>query len=107
MIYKINKLAKALKKARKQKGLSQQTLSQRVGLPQGHISNIENSRVDIKLSSFIELARALELEPMLIPRTLVNTIQALNKQHNNPDYAEEAPPAYRLDEDNDEEDDND
>lgn len=97
MIYKIEHIAQALRKAREQKGISQKALSEKVGIPQSHISNIENSSVDLKTTSLIELARNLDLEVMLIPRTLINTVQGICSQSD--DDTQQAPPAYRLDDD--------
>lgn len=84
-----------LKKARKDKQLSQHELGRRVCMPQSHISTIENGHVDLQTSSLVELARVLDLELMLIPRTLVRTVQALQRN----EKAEEVEPMYRLDED--------
>lgn len=48
-------------------------------MPQSHISKIESGKVDIKASSLVEIARALDLEFMLVPRNLVPTIEALSR----------------------------
>ena len=90
-----------LKTARRKKGLSQRALSLKTGIPQSHISKIENGAIDLQTSSLIEIARALDLEPMLVPRPLVNAFQALILgEQGRPKQI----PAYRLD-DEDEEDD--
>ena len=68
-----------LKDARKHKGLSQAELGRKVGLPQSYISKIESGSIDIRLSSLLEMARALELEPMLVPRQLVPAVQSLTR----------------------------
>lgn len=67
----------ALKAAREKKGLSQRALSAKTGVPQSHISKIENGIVDLQTSSLIELSRVLDLELMLVPRNLVPTFKAL------------------------------
>lgn len=72
-------LASRLKAARAQKRLSQRALSQKTGLPQSHISKIESGHVDIKASSLVELARALGLEIMLVPQTVVPAVEALSR----------------------------
>lgn len=85
----------ALKEARTAKGLSQRALAEQVGLPQSHISRIESGAVDLQTSSLIQLARALDLEVVLVPRRMMSTVEALGR-------AAHAPrPAYRLDEDAD------
>ena len=53
MTYAIEEIAEALRAARESKGLSQRELSARSGVPQGHISKIENGAVDLRLSSLI------------------------------------------------------
>ena len=97
MLYKIEHIAQILRRSRQKKGLSQRALSEKVGLPQSHISNIENSTVDLKTSTLIELARILDLELMLVPRTLVTTVKGLTAQTAGSED-DQAPPAYRLDE---------
>lgn len=61
----------------KKKGLSQKELGAKTGLPQSHISKIENGEVDLQASSLIEISRTLELELMLVPRNLLPTFQAI------------------------------
>jgi predicted transcriptional regulator len=51
-------IARELRDTRRVKGLSQGALGARVRLPQSHISKIEQGKVDIKLPSLGELARA-------------------------------------------------
>ena len=86
MLDSIAHLADYLKKARQEKKWSQRELSIKTKVPQGHISKIENGTVDLQTSSLIEISRALDLELMLIPRSLVPTIKFLlnsgNKNHN-------------------------
>jgi transcriptional regulator with XRE-family HTH domain len=77
MVYAIEDIARTLKEAREVKGLSQRALSAKVGLTQAHISNIENAAADLHLSNLMELARALDLEVMLVPRKAVPAAQGL------------------------------
>jgi transcriptional regulator with XRE-family HTH domain len=77
MSYSLEEIAGVLKAARQKKQLSQRELSDRVGLPQSHISKIENAAVDLKLSSLSELARALELELVLVPKKALPAVQSL------------------------------
>ena len=93
----IANLAKTLRLAREKKGLTQRSLAERTGLPQSHVSKIENAAVDLQTSSLIELARALDLEVVLIPRSLIPAIRALQRESTT-----RAVPAYRLDDDGDE-----
>ena len=107
MTYSIEHITHALRAARKAQGLNQRTLSIKVGIPQSHISKIENGAVDLRLSSLVELARALNLEIELIPRKSVPAVHAIMKQMSqnksnlgefNPSY-EAVRPAYSLDND--------
>jgi len=77
MPYETEEIVAKLKEARELKQLSQRDLSAVAGVPQGHISKIENGAVDTRLSSLIELARALDLEVMLVPRKLVPAVEAI------------------------------
>ncbi len=95
---KVEHIALELKKARQNLQLSQRELSARVGLPQAHISKIENGSVSPTLASLIEMARALDLEVMLIPRKFVPAVQAITRSAND---ALPPRPAYSLDETDD------
>jgi transcriptional regulator with XRE-family HTH domain len=86
----IERLANELRKARAEKRLTQRDLSAKIRVPQSHISKIESGKVDLQASSLIELARALDLEVMLVPRNLVPAVVALN--HPSPSTAENRVP---------------
>lgn len=77
MNYNTEHIAAALKAARQNKGLSQRALSALSGVPQAHISKIEGNTVDLRLSSLIALASALDLELTLIPRKAVPAIKSI------------------------------
>ena len=77
MSYSLEEIAGVLKSARQKKQLSQRDLSEKVGMPQSHISKIENAAVDLKVSSLTELARALELELVFVPRKALPAVQSL------------------------------
>jgi transcriptional regulator with XRE-family HTH domain len=77
MSYATEHIATTLKAAREARGLSQRALSKTAGVPQGHISKIENGAVDLRLSSLIALARALDLELTLVPRKALPAVQAV------------------------------
>ena len=70
-------IIKKLRAARKTKGLTQGALGAKMGLPQSHISQIEAGKIDIRLSSFLEMARLLDLEPMLVPRNLTPAVRSM------------------------------
>lgn len=100
MGYLAEDIARTLREAREHKGLSQRDLSRRAGVPQGQISKIENGTVDLRLSSLIALARALDLEPVLVPRRALGAIKAITAGSEEGAGAQR--PAYSLDGDGDE-----
>ena len=75
-------IAQRLKSSRRAKGVSQRALSARSGVPQGHISKIERGAVDLRVSSLIALARALDLELTLVPRKTVPAVNSLIRNAN-------------------------
>lgn len=77
MNYVTEYFAKTLKAAREAKGISQRELSTKSGVPQGHISKIENGAVDLRVSSLVALARILDLELTLVPRKSVSAVQSI------------------------------
>lgn len=70
-------IIEAIKNARKAKGLSQTSFGELIGLPQSHISKIEKGSVDIKLSSLIQIARALDLEVKLVPKKALPAVESI------------------------------
>ncbi len=77
----IEEIAAAVREARIAKALTQKELGQRVGLPQSHISKIEKGTVDLKLSSLVEIARALDLELTLVPRKALPAVEGAVRAH--------------------------
>jgi transcriptional regulator with XRE-family HTH domain len=98
MPYVLEGIGNSLKKARLDKGLSQRALSNAAGIPQSHISRIETGSVDLRLSSLIDLARTLDLELVLVPRSHVPAVRSLVRMG---EADQEAHPAYRLGADDD------
>ncbi|RDB41835.1 XRE family transcriptional regulator [Halomonas sp. DQ26W] len=79
MSYGTEQLAARLKAAREAKGLSQRELSALAGVPQSHISKIENNAVDLRVSSLSSIAHALDLELMLVPRKALPAVQSITR----------------------------
>ncbi len=88
-----------LKAARQAKGLSQRALGTRTGLPQSHISQIENAGIDLRITSLVTLAHALDLELTLISRRLVSAVEGMQRQA--AQSTTKQIPAYRLEEEDD------
>ena len=70
-------ISKSLKQAREAKGLSQRTLADLSGVPQSHISKIESGGVDLRISSLVEIARALDMELKLVPRKGLSAVNSI------------------------------
>jgi len=85
MSYLNDEILNSLKRARKAKGLSQRELSAKSGVPQSHISKIENGAVDLRVSSLVALARTLDLELELVPRKTVPAVQSIVRNTINTD----------------------
>jgi len=96
-IYAIEPIISGLRTAREAKGFSQRALAEMTGIGQANISRIESSAQDLRLSSLVGLARALDLEFMLVPRTLVPGVTAFIRWDGA--GSELARPAYQLDHD--------
>jgi transcriptional regulator with XRE-family HTH domain len=73
----IDEICRTIKAARETKGLSQRALAKMAGVPQSHISKIENAGVDLRVSSLTEIARALDLELALVPRKTVPAVKSI------------------------------
>ena len=104
LIDKIEYLMTDLKTARIGLKLSQRGLSEKAGIPQAQISRIENAAVDPKTSTLVELARALGLEVVLVPRRRLAAIKMLaSLSEANGGNVQRPKPAYALDIEDDDE----
>jgi HTH-type transcriptional regulator / antitoxin HipB len=65
-----------IRQAREAKNFTQGDLGKRIGQPQSSVSRIERGG-DLRVSTLLEMARVLDLEPMLIPKRLVPAVRAL------------------------------
>lgn len=80
MRYETQEIADRLREAREAKQLSQRELSRLAGVPQAQISRIETNNVDLRLSSLVAIANALDLEIALVPRKAVPAIKSIMRQ---------------------------
>lgn len=94
MNHSLKTFADHLRDARIAKNLSQRDLSKLTGVPQSHISKIEGNQVDLRLSSFIALANALDLELALVPRKAMPAVRSISRQAGSTTPPR---PAYSLD----------
>ncbi len=58
-------------------GLMQAEVGAKLGLPQSHVSKIEQKVVDPRLSTVSEMARVLDQELILVPRQMLPKVRAL------------------------------
>ncbi|MGH9253774.1 MAG: helix-turn-helix transcriptional regulator [Vicinamibacterales bacterium] len=68
-----------LRGARLNRHLSQQALARKLGLRQRQISDLERAAMDPRLSTVRNVARALDLELMLVPRALISAVEGLER----------------------------
>lgn len=85
MTYQSESLIAQARKIREVSDVSQRALSERAGLTQSHISQIESGKMEPGLSSFIDMTRALDLELILVPKKLVPAVLGLVKAQATPD----------------------
>ncbi|MEE9397862.1 MAG: helix-turn-helix transcriptional regulator [Methylococcales bacterium] len=88
----MSEITKALKSARNEKKLKQSELGSKLGLPQSHISKIEQGVTDPRLSTVADMARVLDQELVLVPRAMLRVIQAIIRGEDEPT------PMWQLDE---------
>ncbi len=69
-------------------GLTQDELAKRMGKTQSYITRVEGGKRDPRWQTILEFARALELEPMLVPRDRLAAVDAVL----NLDASDEVPP---------------
>ena len=74
--YGVESLTQAIRQARLAKGWSQRDLSARAHMTQAQISRIENGEVDLQVSTLVELARSLDLDLQLVPRSALKAVEA-------------------------------
>ncbi len=96
MVCVIEELTGKLRAARVKKGLSQRAFAKSIGMPQSRLSRIENGIIDLQTSNMMELARALDLELMLVPRQAVPAVRHLIRQSISPAASAEMTPLYDL-----------
>lgn len=75
--YAVKQLAQTLKEARIARGFTQRELAERAGFGQNRLALIEAGQVDLRTSTLVQLARALDLELVLTPRRVLPAVQSL------------------------------
>ena len=82
--YAVKQLARTLKETRLTRGLSQRELAALAHLGQSRLAKIEAGATDLRASTLIQLARALELEVVLTPRRVLPAVQAMTESPRKP-----------------------
>lgn len=81
-------VGQAFKQRRRALGLTQSQVAERLGMTQSYVASVERSDRDLRWPTVVEMARALELEPMLVPREKIPAVEAAMSLNTD----EEAPP---------------
>jgi transcriptional regulator with XRE-family HTH domain len=69
-------LGRLIRSARRLRGIRQSELARQLSLSSSNLSRIEHGR-DLRVSTLLEIARALKLEPVLVPKEHVAAVRAL------------------------------
>lgn len=84
-----------MKKARLERGWGQRELGAQIGLPQPHISAIESGGIVPRFDTLLDIVRVLDLDLLLVPRSLVPAVQSLIRAQKEPESVER--PLYAVD----------
>ena len=84
-----------IKEARAKRGWGQRALGAEVGLPQPHISAIESGEIVPRFDTLLDIVRVLDLDLLLVPRSLVPAVQSLIRSQKEPESVEK--PLYAAD----------
>ena len=85
-----------IREARAKREWGQRELGAAVGLPQPHISAIESGEIVPRFDTLLDIVRVLDLDLLLVPRSLVPAVQSLIRAQTQPEAAEK--PLYAADE---------
>jgi HTH-type transcriptional regulator / antitoxin HipB len=77
MKVQLGAIGASLRARRDELHLTQATVAARIGTTQSYIAGVERGDRDPRWRTAVELARALELEPMFVPRERLAAVQAV------------------------------
>jgi transcriptional regulator with XRE-family HTH domain len=77
MVVDSGTVGQAFKRRRLALGLTQAALAGRIGTTQSYIAAVERGDREIRWSTVLEIARALELEAVLVPRERLPAVEAV------------------------------
>jgi len=75
MVYGLSDIVVAIRAERIKRGLTQAELARSLALRQATVSRFERGG-DVRLATLVQLARALEMEVVLVPRAVVPVVAA-------------------------------
>jgi transcriptional regulator with XRE-family HTH domain len=81
-------MRRQIRRARRSHLLSQEVLGERLDVPQAHVSLIETGRGLPRVETLLDLARLLDHELVLVPRSLAPAVAALIEQGSAPEEDE-------------------
>lgn len=68
-----------LAQTRRARGVRQKDLARLLGMPQSQLSRIEANKADVRWSTLLQVARALQLEPVLVPLEALPAVRVVLK----------------------------
>jgi transcriptional regulator with XRE-family HTH domain len=81
-------LRQQIKEARVKRGWGQRELGAEIGLPQPHISAIESGEIVPRFDTLLDIVRVLDMDLLLVPRSLVPAVQSLIRAQKEPESVE-------------------
>lgn len=76
---------------RQRQGISQGDLARRLGVSQANLSRIEHG-ADLRFSTLLDVARALGMEPMIVPKSAVGVLRSVLESMTRQDHDERPDP---------------
>ncbi|ABF43570.1 transcriptional regulator, XRE family [Candidatus Koribacter versatilis Ellin345] len=92
MEYIFKNIGSLIRAERLRRGLTQTELASHVRMPQSQLSRIEKG-ANVSLSTLAEISRALDLEPMLIPKRLLPAVNHIIGYTTSGDPEAQRPPS--------------
>jgi predicted transcriptional regulator len=69
-------VGQAFRQRRRELRLTQADIARRLATTQSYVGGVERSDRDVRWATVLEMARALELEVMLVPRDRIGAVEA-------------------------------
>lgn len=103
----VQSIAKKIKSARAEKGLTQLELANLLGVPQSYIAKIEAGKTDLRSSTLLEITKLLDLEVFFVPLKDLPKIEWALADGSEISRRQIHRPLYEPDDEDDEEDNDD